>query len=135
MYCEVGHVKPRASGMSKPLLTPKDLADAIGVSESSMRRWVDSGRLKMTRTAGGHRRIEINEAIRFIRESGTPVVHPEILGLADITSATQLKGPDEQGCSTRWLAAIARWRAGWSRRGTWTAARWRASSTAPCGPR
>ena len=63
------------------LLTPKELADAIGASESSLRRWVDSGRVKMSRTAGGHRRIRVEEAIRFIRESGSPVVRPAILGL------------------------------------------------------
>lgn len=67
--------------MAKTLLTPKDLADAIGTSESSMRRWIDSGRVRMSRTAGGHRRIELPEALRFIRDMGLPVVRPDILGL------------------------------------------------------
>jgi excisionase family DNA binding protein len=83
--------------MSKPLLTPKDLADAVGVSESSMRRWIDSGRLKTTRTAGGHRRVEFVEALRFIRESGTPLVRAEILGLGDVTNVPpRPKSSDDQ---------------------------------------
>lgn len=63
------------------LLTPKDLADALGVSESALRRWVDAGRIAMSRTAGGHRRILLQEAIRFIRRTGATVVRPELLGL------------------------------------------------------
>jgi excisionase family DNA binding protein len=72
--------------MSNPklLLTPKELADVIGASESSLRRWVDGGRIRMSRTAGGHRRIPLAEAVRFIRESGATVVRPELLGLTDL---------------------------------------------------
>jgi excisionase family DNA binding protein len=69
----------------KTLLTPKDLADALGTSESSMRRWIDSGRVRMSRTAGGHRRIEVGEAMRFIRAMGLPVIRPEALGLDAIS--------------------------------------------------
>ena len=65
----------------KPLLTPKDLADAIGASESALRRWVDGGRIRMSRTTGGHRRIPLQEAIRFIRQTGATIVRPELLGL------------------------------------------------------
>src|SRR5215204_4790927 len=83
--------------MSKPLLTPKDLADAVGVSESSMRRWIDSGRLKTTRTAGGHRRVEFVEALRFIRETGTPLVRAEILGLGEVGNVGgRSKSSDDQ---------------------------------------
>lgn len=67
-----------------PVLSPKDLALAIGVSESSLKRWADNGRVRASRTAGGHRRIAISEAIRFIRETKSPLVRPDILGLPDI---------------------------------------------------
>ncbi len=70
--------------MGKSLLTPKDLADAIDTSESSMRRWIDSGKIRTTRTGGGHRRIELAEAIRFVRESNWPIVRPEILNVAEL---------------------------------------------------
>lgn len=70
----------------KPILTPRELAEAIGVSESSIKRWTDDGAIRGTRTAGGHRRIPISEALRFIRESRSILVRPEILGLADVAA-------------------------------------------------
>jgi methanogenic corrinoid protein MtbC1 len=77
------------------LLSPKDLALAIGVSESSLKRWADEGRIRVSRTAGGHRRIPIAEAIRFVRESQATLVRPEILGLPDVEAvAGQLPAGD-----------------------------------------
>lgn len=65
-------------------LSPRDLASAIGVSESSLKRWVDGGLLHASRTVGGHRRIAVSEAVRFIRQNGTPVLRPELLGLSGL---------------------------------------------------
>ena len=65
----------------KDLLSPKEFAEAIGVSQSSIKRWTDEGRIEVARTAGGHRRIPISEAVRFVRETGAPVVQPQALGL------------------------------------------------------
>ena len=73
--------------MATRLLTPKDLADALGVSESSLKRWIDGGRVAASRTEGGHRRIALADAIRFIRKSGVPVLRPEILGMPEIPPA------------------------------------------------
>lgn len=69
-------------------LSPKKLASAVGVSESSLKRWADEGRLRVHRTAGGHRRIELAEAVRYIREAGLPVVDPRPLGLAESAEAS-----------------------------------------------
>src|SRR5215204_6409591 len=74
------------------LLTTKDLAEAIGASESSLRRWTDSGAIKTARTPGGHRRIPRGEAIRFIRETRATVVRPEILGLAGWEESSEAAG-------------------------------------------
>ena len=74
----------------KPLLSPRDLADAIGVSESSVKRWVDGGVVLATKTAGGHRRIPISEAVRFIRGSQAALVKPEAMGLNDVESLFDL---------------------------------------------
>jgi excisionase family DNA binding protein len=68
------------------LLTTRELAEAIGASESSLRRWTNSGAIQTSRTVGGHRRIPLSAAIRFIRETGATVVRPEVLGLADLTA-------------------------------------------------
>jgi methanogenic corrinoid protein MtbC1 len=66
---------------SSRFLTPRDLALAVGASESSLKRWIDEGVISASRTAGGHRRILLAEAIRFIRESRSQVVRPELLGI------------------------------------------------------
>jgi len=65
----------------KQVLSPKELALAIGASESSVKRWVDDGVVQAERTAGGHRRISRQEAIRFIRRSGFAVARADLLGL------------------------------------------------------
>jgi MerR family transcriptional regulator, light-induced transcriptional regulator len=68
-------------------LSPRELADALGVSESSLKRWVDSGKIAAFRTDGGHRRITVNEALRFIRETRAPVARPELIGLPEELAA------------------------------------------------
>ena len=53
--------------MSTLLLTPHDLAEALGVSESSLKRWIDAGRIRASRTEGGHRRVALDDALAFIQ--------------------------------------------------------------------
>lgn len=65
-------------------LSPKDVAAALGVSESSVKRWVDDGRIEAVRTPGGHRRIPVEEAVRFVRASGASLVRPELVGLREL---------------------------------------------------
>jgi methanogenic corrinoid protein MtbC1 len=62
-------------------LSPKQLGQAIGVSESSLKRWIDDGLIDVIRTSGGHRRVELAEAIRFVRQRGYTVKDPSVLGL------------------------------------------------------
>jgi len=68
------------------LLSTRELSDALGVSESSLKRWIDGGRIIASRTSGGHRRIAIDDALRFIRETSAPIVRPELLGLPQLAS-------------------------------------------------
>jgi excisionase family DNA binding protein len=75
--------------MSTAFLSPRDLAAAIGVSESSLKRWVDSGRLAVQRTAGGHRRIPLQEAVRFVRAEGYRVQDPSCFGVLCTARAEQ----------------------------------------------
>lgn len=41
----------------QPFLSIPEAADALGVSETSVRRWVKSGRLKAIRLPSGRRKI------------------------------------------------------------------------------
>ena len=52
--------------MLKQVLTPKQVADAIGVSEASLKRWCDKGLIPATRTAGGHRRLPISGVVQQV---------------------------------------------------------------------
>ncbi len=65
-------------------VSPREVAEALGVSESSVKRWCDDGRFDTERTAGGHRRIAVAEALRFARTTNLSIMHPELLGLAGI---------------------------------------------------
>ena len=76
----------------QPFLSPRDLAKAVGVSESSVKRWVDHGRIRAHRTAGGHRRIGVDEAVQFIREARMPLARPELLGLGRLASRAEDPG-------------------------------------------
>jgi MerR family transcriptional regulator, light-induced transcriptional regulator len=62
-------------------LSPADLAESLGLSVSTLKRWSDKGVLKVERTAGGHRRIAMTEVLRFVRDSGLKPVLPAKLGL------------------------------------------------------
>ncbi len=79
----------------KEAISPKDFAEAIGVSESSVKRWVDQGLLNASRTAGGHRRIARDEALRWLRDHPTPIVRPDRLGLPEATGLVEPTTPLE----------------------------------------
>ncbi len=78
-------------------ISPRDLARAIGTSESSLKRWADQGLLQVTRTGGGHRRITLKEVIKFIRDRSIAVLDPASIGLpAGLdTQAAKTASPEE----------------------------------------
>ena len=60
-------------------LSPLRVALALGVSESSVKRWCDAGVLPSVRTAGGHRRIRRASLAKLAHSGGPPVVNPAAL--------------------------------------------------------
>lgn len=72
----------------KELVTPKQAAQALRVSESSIKRWCDKGIIPSQHTAGGHRRIPVASLLQFLRESKQPLLRPEVLGLPSNTGIT-----------------------------------------------
>lgn len=72
----------------RDLITPKQVARAIDVSESSVKRWCDKGVIETQYTAGGHRRITLAGLMEFIRSCKYQLVHPEVLGLPPTSGQT-----------------------------------------------
>lgn len=63
-----------------PLLKTQQIAEAFRVSVSTVKRWVDSGMIRSTRTVGGHRLVSRSDALRFAREQGLRCADWELLG-------------------------------------------------------
>ncbi len=68
----------------RSVLSPKEFSQAINRSESSIKRWVDNGKIQAEKTDGGHRKISIEEAVRFVRTNKIELADPEILGFPDL---------------------------------------------------
>ncbi len=65
-----------------PLLTPRAVAGLLRVSESTVRRWCDSGLLEVAKTTGGHRRIERQVLLAFARDHRLAVVDASAMATA-----------------------------------------------------
>jgi len=74
----------------KELLSPKQVARAIGVSESSLKRWCDQGLIQTVRTAGGHRKLPICDVMRFLREQKHALICPELLGMPSCSPQSEI---------------------------------------------
>ena len=57
---------------AEPYLRTQQVAKELGVSVSTIKRWVDSGTIRAARTVGKHRLIPLSEAIRLAKEQGLP---------------------------------------------------------------
>lgn len=61
--------------MEKPTYRPGQVADLLGVSVDTVRRWADEGRIATTRTAAGRREVDGEDLARFLAgPAGGPAV-------------------------------------------------------------
>ena len=74
-------VMPSGTQMNN-LLSPKQVGLALGLSESSIKRYCDQGVLNSVRTLGGHRRLTLNEVLQFVKNRRQAIVSPSALGLS-----------------------------------------------------
>ena len=81
-----GSKKAKKKNVAEPLYSPKKVAAAIGVSESSLKRWCDAGVVEAVKTAGGHRKIMRSEVVSFVKRSSYRLRDPLAIGLPDINS-------------------------------------------------
>jgi excisionase family DNA binding protein len=61
--------------------SPKQVAAALQVSESSVKRWCDRGVIRTDRTLGGHRRIPLEHLMDFLESTNRRLVDPSAIGL------------------------------------------------------
>lgn len=74
-------------------LSTREFAEVLGVSDSSLKRWVDSGKIRASRTEGGHRRIAVADALVFIRQTHASIARPELLDVPEVAVA-RARGED-----------------------------------------
>ena len=81
--------------------SPGDVSQALGVSTSTIKRWVDEGVLPAHKTAGGHRRILRADVLRLVREGNFPR-----LDLSRLDIPSRLEGTDTGTLSHRLLDSL-----------------------------
>jgi excisionase family DNA binding protein len=77
----------------QPHFSPKQIAGALQVSESSVKRWCDAGSIPVIRTVGGHRRITLDGLQNFLRETNRTLINPDVLGLPNLSLGRQTSIP------------------------------------------
>ena len=80
-----------------PLLTPRAAATRLGVGYSTLKQWIYAGRVRTSRTAGGHHRIDATEVARLLASrdhEGPERRHPGRPGgvIVAISGRNQLRG-------------------------------------------
>lgn len=79
----------------QPQFSPKQVAEALRSSESSVKRWCDSGVIPTIKTVGGHRRITLDGLQQFLRSTGRTLLEPHVLGLPMLGTARQTTIPGD----------------------------------------
>ena len=93
----------------QPQYSPKQIAEALEVSESSVKRWCDRGIIPTIRTMGGHRRITLDALQRFLNDNDKQLTRPGVLGLPSLpTGRAQLVGGGADPLQQRFREALAR---------------------------
>jgi molybdopterin-binding protein len=74
------------------LLKPVDAAKLAGVSYPTLKQWIYSGKIRSTRTAGGHHRVSRSEIERITRAGRKRSKQDKPTGLDAISGRNKLPG-------------------------------------------
>ena len=74
------------------LLTPMQAARVAGVSYPTIKQWIYKGKIRTTKTAGGHYRIARSEIERVTRHGSTKPKRGKPVGLDAISGRNKLHG-------------------------------------------
>jgi molybdopterin-binding protein len=55
----------------RPFLTPREASRMLGISYPTIKNWILTGKLKTTRTPGGHHRLSMASLRPFLEADGT----------------------------------------------------------------
>lgn len=58
---------------AEQLLTSHEVGDLLQVNPSSVKKWVNEGRIPAFRTPGGHRRIKVGDLVEFLDRHDMPI--------------------------------------------------------------
>ncbi len=61
--------------------SPKQVAEALRVSESSIKRWCDRGAIQTVKTLGGHRRIPLDGLLTFLESTNREIANHAAIGM------------------------------------------------------
>ncbi|MEM6470158.1 MAG: helix-turn-helix domain-containing protein [Planctomycetota bacterium] len=96
--------------------SPKDVAESLEVSVSSVKRWCDRGKIPSIRTVGGHRRITLSGLREFLEATGQTLSNPGALGIDPVdlvigtpkkTRHPSVRGEGRQPIQAEFRAALA----------------------------